>query len=240
MTPFVWWKVAVTVTPTSKEEKLFELKPASKKADSCQECYDSVKTLVNQMVSAGYDIRNTCDPMWSETILKKFPYEIVKNILVKHQETDTMEIDSLLEALDREITAKAYVESRLGETHPARESNLGMQRPVETVNIVTDSEVALCWIKSSRKLPVFVSNQCVRIHKLRSQIESENVTVQFFHVPTSYNPADAGTRGLSKEQIINSAWVKGPRWLEALPKSAFYGLSTLFKQRSQPNLTQHR
>ncbi|KAK6028965.1 hypothetical protein OSTOST_04935 [Ostertagia ostertagi] len=118
--------------------------------------------------------------------------------------------------------------------------NLDRSQTSETVNIVTDSEVALCWIKSSRKLPVFVSNQCVRIHKLRSQIESENVTVQFFHVPTSYNPADAGTRGLSKEQIISSAWVKGPCWLEALPKSAFYGLSTLFKQRSQSNLTQHR
>ncbi|KAK6012363.1 hypothetical protein OSTOST_22490, partial [Ostertagia ostertagi] len=109
-------------------QKLFELKPASKKADSCQECYDSVKTLVNQM--------KYLRPMWSETILKKFPYEIVKNILVKHQETDTMEIDSLLEALDREITAKAYVESRLGETHPARESNLGMTQTPNKMHIL--------------------------------------------------------------------------------------------------------
>ncbi|KAL6734085.1 hypothetical protein Aduo_004665 [Ancylostoma duodenale] len=95
-------------------QKLFELKSAGNRAGSCQEYFDSIKTLVNQMVSAGYDIRDTCDPMWTETILKKFPHEIVKDILVKNQETETMKVDDLLETLEREITAKAYIELRLG------------------------------------------------------------------------------------------------------------------------------
>ncbi|KHJ96622.1 hypothetical protein OESDEN_03414 [Oesophagostomum dentatum] len=58
--------------------------------------------------------RQTCDHMWTETIIKKFPYEIVKDILVKNQEVDTMTIQDLLYILEKEISAKAYVELRLG------------------------------------------------------------------------------------------------------------------------------
>lgn len=37
-------------------------------------------------------------------------------------------------------------------------------------------------MKSSRKLPVFVAYHCVRIRKLKEQIKTINVTVQFGHV----------------------------------------------------------
>ncbi|KHJ98653.1 hypothetical protein OESDEN_01374 [Oesophagostomum dentatum] len=68
--------------PVNRSEivkRLFDLPHTGKKADSCQSCLDSITTLVHQMVSAGYDIRQTCDPMWIETVIKKFPYEIVKD-----------------------------------------------------------------------------------------------------------------------------------------------------------------
>ena len=103
--------------PTNRSkivQKLFDLKAPSKGAESCQDCFDAIKTLLHQMVSAGYDIRDTTDPMWTETILQKFPYEIVKDILVKNQETETMKVGTLLDVLEREIVAKAYVELRLG------------------------------------------------------------------------------------------------------------------------------
>ncbi|KHJ81517.1 Pao retrotransposon peptidase, partial [Oesophagostomum dentatum] len=92
---------------------------------------------------------------------------------------------------------------------------------VAEVHIVTDSEVALCWIKSTRKLPIFVSNQCNRIRNLILKFETQNVTVDFHHVPTSYNPADAGTRGLTRDQISSHAWVRGPQWLIDYPNIIF-------------------
>ncbi|CAJ0609424.1 unnamed protein product [Cylicocyclus nassatus] len=42
--------------------------------------------------------------------------QTVPDILVKNQATDTLKVEDLLEALDREISAKAYVELRLGTT----------------------------------------------------------------------------------------------------------------------------
>lgn len=122
--------------PTNRStivQKLFDLRPASKQGHSCQECFDTIKTLVNQMVSAGYDIRDTCDPMWSETILQKFPYEIVRDILVKNQSTDTLKIEELLDALEKEICAKAYVEQRLGSTYSYKERDNRAQRHCQSV-----------------------------------------------------------------------------------------------------------
>ena len=42
----------------------------------------------------------------------------------------------------------------------------------------------------------------------------ESTTVdQWFHVPTSDNPADAGTRGMSAENLRTSSWLIGPSFL---------------------------
>ena len=42
----------------------------------------------------------------------------------------------------------------------------------------------------------------------------ESTTVdQWFHVPTSDNPADAGTRGMSAENLRISSWLTGPSFL---------------------------
>ena len=38
---------------------------------------------------------------------------------------------------------------------------------IKEVCIVSDSEIALCWIKSRKKLPVFVANQRERIFSIK-------------------------------------------------------------------------
>uniref|UniRef100_A0A7I4Y3E6 Integrase catalytic domain-containing protein n=1 Tax=Haemonchus contortus TaxID=6289 RepID=A0A7I4Y3E6_HAECO len=89
---------------------------------------------------------------------------------------------------------------------------------IPSISIVSDSEIALAWIKSTRKLPPFVTNQRKRIYQIKQQIEDAKETVvNFYYVPTNYNPADAGTRGLTSHTIKNHDWVRGPRWLETGP-----------------------
>ncbi|KAK6742031.1 hypothetical protein RB195_009726 [Necator americanus] len=89
-----------------------------------------------------------------------------------------------------------------------------VQAKIEEVNIVSDSEIALYWIKSSKKVPVFVANQRAKILSIKQQLDNRGATVKFFHVSTENNPADAGTRGLTAQEIIENDWIKGPRWLE--------------------------
>ncbi|CAJ0606826.1 unnamed protein product [Cylicocyclus nassatus] len=50
-------------------------------------------------------------------ILNESANFMLRDILVKNQATDTLRVEDLLEALDREISAKAYVELRLGTTN---------------------------------------------------------------------------------------------------------------------------
>ncbi|VDL79031.1 unnamed protein product [Nippostrongylus brasiliensis] len=90
---------------------------------------------------------------------------------------------------------------------------------IKEVNIITDSKVALAWIKSSRKLPVFVANQKERIDNVVKFLRKKHIKVNFYHVPTAENPADAGTRGLSATNWPNHSWLRGPRWLEKTPEN---------------------
>ncbi|CAJ0606944.1 unnamed protein product [Cylicocyclus nassatus] len=87
------------------------------------------------------------------------------------------------------------------------------------INIASDSEIALFWIKSSRKLPTFVSNQKERISKLKAHLESRCVPVHFYHIATQHNPADVGTRGITAMAGSEHDWVRGPKWLENDPQS---------------------
>ncbi|XGW34163.1 hypothetical protein V3C99_018183 [Haemonchus contortus] len=84
---------------------------------------------------------------------------------------------------------------------------------IREIAIVSDSEIALCWLKSNRKLPLFVANQRDRITALKASLEDKKCNVQFMHVPTNLNPADAGTRGLNSKQICDHMWIQGPKWL---------------------------
>ncbi|EYC34951.1 hypothetical protein Y032_1242g3778, partial [Ancylostoma ceylanicum] len=99
--------------------------------------------------------------------------------------------------------------SRLGAT--IRSS---IRDQISEVSIVSDSEIALYWLKSTKKLPTFVANQCDRIKAIQNDILKGDISTHYYHVVTSHNPADAGTRGLTAIDIANHDWVRGPRWLE--------------------------
>ncbi|KAK6763676.1 hypothetical protein RB195_024123 [Necator americanus] len=76
------------------------------------------------------------------------------------------------------------------------------------VNILSDSEFALAWTKSSRKLLIFVTNQTDRIAKMRESLTSNGLTSQFLSCT-----ADTGTRGVIAALIYDLDWIRGPHLL---------------------------
>ena len=70
----------------------------------------------------------------------------------------------------------------------------------------TDSTTVLQWLRSFDKQPIFVANTFSEI------LESTTVD-QWFRVPSTDNPADAGTRGMSADGLCASSWLKGPIFL---------------------------
>ena len=90
-------------------QKLVDMRPAANNAESCTYVYDKIRMLINQMVSAGQDIRKMQDALWAEKILEKFPYNTVKNVLISTQEQDETSVDDIMEALEKQIEAKKYV-----------------------------------------------------------------------------------------------------------------------------------
>ncbi|KHJ80491.1 hypothetical protein OESDEN_19834, partial [Oesophagostomum dentatum] len=67
-------------------QKLVDLPCAKNNAESCTNIFDKIRMLINQMISAGQDILSMQDAMWTEKILEKFPYSIVKNVLISIQD----------------------------------------------------------------------------------------------------------------------------------------------------------
>ncbi|EYC25296.1 hypothetical protein Y032_0012g1809 [Ancylostoma ceylanicum] len=105
--------------PTNRSQivqRLVNLKQASNFADSCSAVFDQIQILVNQMISAGYDVRKSYDPIWCETILAKFPQDVIKPVLVSGQTIANQTIEDLMAQLRKEIAAKGYVENRLGHS----------------------------------------------------------------------------------------------------------------------------
>ena len=72
--------------------------------------------------------------------------------------------------------------------------------PLSRVFMRTDSNTVLQWLGSLDKQPIFVANRVSEI------LESTTVD-QWFHVPFADNPADAGTRGMSAENLRTSSWL---------------------------------
>ena len=70
----------------------------------------------------------------------------------------------------------------------------------------TDSTTVLQWLGSLDKQSIFVAN------RISETLESTTVD-QWFHVSTADNPEDAGTRGMSAENLQTSSWLTGPSFL---------------------------
>ncbi|XP_006823892.1 uncharacterized protein LOC102807510 [Saccoglossus kowalevskii] len=81
----------------------------------------------------------------------------------------------------------------------------------------TDSKVVLGYIKNDMKrLKMFVANRVQRIREVSQP-------AQWKYVPTTDNPADHATRGLTADEIAKSNWLTGPKFLwetEASPQTA--------------------
>ena len=77
---------------------------------------------------------------------------------------------------------------------------------IEKCVLWTDSQIALAWIHSDKKLPLFVSNRC-------KQIRAVNLDSVCF-CPTADNSADQLTRGIQPATLRTSTlWWHGPHWL---------------------------
>lgn len=78
---------------------------------------------------------------------------------------------------------------------------------IKDVKFWTDSQIVLCWVKSSKLKDIFVQN---RVH----EIKRKSSTNQWGYVKSEENPADLMTRGIKLKQLLASeAWWKGPVWL---------------------------
>ncbi|GFW95327.1 integrase catalytic domain-containing protein [Trichonephila clavipes] len=76
---------------------------------------------------------------------------------------------------------------------------------INSVNLYSDSTIALAWINSpSNLLKTFVSNRVSQIQQLLRDF-------QWQHVPSELNPADLISRGLDVKTLATSElWFKGP------------------------------
>lgn len=87
----------------------------------------------------------------------------------------------------------------------------------ENIFIFTDSQIVLKWIEKSpddSQLGVLVRNRIKEIRRILDAISGHNIHVFFGHVSSKNNPADAGTRGLSKCQLDDHDWWEGPKFLK--------------------------
>ena len=112
-------------------QKLIDMRAANSTAEGCAAVYDKIRMLINQMVSAGQDIRAIQDALWTEKILEKFPYNIVKNVLTSIQDKNDATISDLMHEIEKEITAKKFVESRLKNRVKPEESRKRENHPTE-------------------------------------------------------------------------------------------------------------
>ncbi|XGW02977.1 hypothetical protein V3C99_014742, partial [Haemonchus contortus] len=87
---------------------------------------------------------------------------------------------------------------------------------IEEVYIFSDSEIALCWVRSppNREVGIFVHNRLSEIRRIVTHLTQEVCPVQFEHVPSEQNPADCGTRGVTSTEFSQHYWWKRPTWLQ--------------------------
>ena len=116
-----------------------------------------------------------------------------------------------------------------------------LQSTLECENITfwSDSQIVLHWLKSTKTLKRFIQNRVNEINELTTSWEWK-------YCPTSDNPADLVTRGITAEQYTNSKlWIKGPHWLtdsSTYPKSTSIdtSLSVLLTENESTCISQSK
>ncbi|KAK6764839.1 hypothetical protein RB195_024964 [Necator americanus] len=94
-------------------------------------------------------------------------------------------------------------------------SQLSSTVTISRVLILSDSEIALNWIKSTPRHDVgpFVKNRVTEVRKIMTSLEKSGYQIQFGHISSEWNPADCATRGLDKQSLSNHFWWNGPSFL---------------------------
>ncbi|KIH63232.1 Pao retrotransposon peptidase [Ancylostoma duodenale] len=91
---------------------------------------------------------------------------------------------------------------------------------IQEIYVFSDSEVVLKWLqlKPEKEVGQFVHNRLIEIRKIHNHITEQNRLVRFGYVASHDNPADCGTRGLSRDEFAMHFWwtMQSPPsdWLE--------------------------
>ncbi|VDL80650.1 unnamed protein product [Nippostrongylus brasiliensis] len=82
---------------------------------------------------------------------------------------------------------------------------------VSQLLILSDSEIAISWIKTRNQkgTGVFVENRVKEILTTMQKIEESGSQVQIGFIDTSKNLADCGTRGISQNEFNSHSWWTG-------------------------------
>ena len=89
------------------------------------------------------------------------------------------------------------------------QNSLTKNFPNLQVFLWSDSQIVLHWLHSSKTLPQFVSN---RVQEIKGLFPPSI----WRYCPTSDNPADLLTRGVSADQLqLSTTWLHGPHWLSS-------------------------
>ena len=90
--------------------------------------------------------------------------------------------------------------------------SMHIQVPVQSTVVYTDLQCVLGWVYGKDSSETFVKNRISEIRHFES--------FSFHFVPTTENPADLLTRGISAGSLLQCAlWWSGPTWLQQLPLS---------------------
>ncbi|XGW33996.1 hypothetical protein V3C99_018051 [Haemonchus contortus] len=100
------------------------------------------------------------------------------------------------------------------------------------IYLFSDSQIMLNWLSSNKgkELGVLIANRLREIRNIVQELKKDGVSVAFGYVNTSENPADPGTRGLSKTQLESHIWWDGPVFLRSPVTewhTTFYPLTSL-------------
>ncbi|KAK5967515.1 hypothetical protein GCK32_019892, partial [Trichostrongylus colubriformis] len=94
------------------------------------------------------------------------------------------------------------------------------QIKIDRIFILSDSEIALSWVKNwttHSEKGVLVKNRCKEIAEISGNLAKKGIPINFGYINTKFNPADVGTRGIAGSEFLNSIWWKGPQ-ITALPE----------------------
>ncbi|XGW35160.1 hypothetical protein V3C99_018855 [Haemonchus contortus] len=114
------------------------------------------------MFSTGQNIRVCKDALWTEAILNKLSEDIVEPVLLKMREHDDLTVDSILDFISGEISAKAYVQSRL---RPYDQANRESATRTTQFCAICETSSHLTW-QCQSSLPVSKKRDIVALNRL--------------------------------------------------------------------------